>query len=399
MRHLFEHFCRSAIDWLFRRQSPALMVMRMGLLALTAGAAGCWVLDVSLPWREGQLEINLNSAGGMPASIVYLMEISGFVFLVGGLVWEVHRYRADQRCLSRQKVIVIEGRGLRDASGTPLTEAVPQSLTGHREQVLVDLRQRVRDGFIVEPGAAVERLQSLPADIDRRANGIDRRDISYVYGGLAPVPFTFMTGLLLDDESSITIMDWDRHAEKWRTLDANDDGRRFTVVRLEDLPANPAEVVLAVSVSYRIDAAGVRDTADGIPLVEMILDQGTTDSHWSREKQKALGRQFLETVSALGNLGIERVHLFLAAPNSVVFQFGRLYDKRNLPEVLVYQYQRGASPVYPWAIRMPVSGIWNAEVVQTRLAAGASASAQLNDQEYSGQEKGNHPGTEPGGSR
>ena len=364
MRRLFEHFFRAAIDWLFRRRSPALIVMRIGLGCLTLAMGVGWVLNVSLPWRENQLEINLSSAGGMPAIVVYLAAFLGTACLVVGLVWEVCRYRAEQRRLLRKKAIVIEVRGLRDTSGTPLTEAVPQSLEGHREQVLIDLRQRVQDGFIVEPSAAVERLNSLPADIDRRANGVDRRDIAYVYGGLAPVPFTFLTGLLIDDEGSVTTMDWDRHTEKWRTLDESDDGRRFTVVGLEDLPANSAEVALAISVSYRIDVTGVREKVGGIPLVEMVLNEGTPDSHWSREKQKALGCQFLNTIIKLGNVGVERVHLFLAAQNSVVFQFGRLYDKRNLPEVLVYQYQRGSSSVYPWAVRMPVSGVRNAEVVQ-----------------------------------
>ena len=364
MNRLFEHFFRSVIDWLFRRRSPALIVMRIGLGCLTLAVGAGWVLNVSLPWHESQLEINLSSAGGTPAIVVYLAAFLGTACLIVGLVWEGCRYRADQRRLSRNKVIVIEARGLRDASGEPLTEAVPQSLKGHREQVFIDLRQHVQDGLIVEPSAAVERLNSLPADLDRRVNGVDRRDISYVYGGLTPVPFTFLTGLLIDDEGSVTIMDWDRHAEEWRTLDENDDGRRFIVTGLEEIPVNSAEVALAVSVSYRTDAIGVRDKVGGMPLVEMILDEGTTDSHWSQEKQKVLGRQFLNTVIALGNGGVERVHLFLAAQNSVVFRFGRLYDKRNLPEVLVYQYQRESSPVYPWAIRMPVSGAQNATVVQ-----------------------------------
>ncbi len=361
---LFEHFFRSVIDWLFRRRSPALLVMRIGLSCLALAVGAGWVLSVSLPRRAGQLEINLNSAGGTPEIVVYLATFLGAIFLVGGFVWEVFRYRAAQRRLSRKKVIVIEARGLRDTSGTPLTEAVPQSLKGRREQVLVDLRQRVQDGLIVEPSTAVERLSSLPADIDRRANGVDRHDISYVYGGLAPVPLTFLTGLLIDDEGSVTIMDWDRHTENWRALDANDDGRRFTVVGLEAVPENSAEVALAVSVSYRIDVTGVRGKVGGIPLVEMVLDGGMPDCHWSQEKQEELGCQFLNTVIALGNVSVERVHLFLAAQNSVVFRFGRLYDKRNLPEVVVYQYQRGANLVYPWAIRMPASDVPNAEVVQ-----------------------------------
>lgn len=172
MSRLVEHFFRSVINWLFRRRSSALIVMRTGLSCLTLAVSAGWVLNVSLPWREGRLEVNLNSAGGTPALTVYPAAFLGAVCLVFGLVWEISCCRADQRRLSRKKVIVIEARGLRDTSGEPLTEAVPRSLKGHREQVLVDLRQHVQDGLIVEPSAAVGRLNSLPADLDQRVNGV-----------------------------------------------------------------------------------------------------------------------------------------------------------------------------------------------------------------------------------
>ena len=68
--------------------------------------------------------------------------------------------------------------------------------------MLVDLRQRVKDGEIVAPEAALEDLVSLPADLKRRENGYDRRDLTLVYGGLTPVPFTFLTGVLIDDEGT-----------------------------------------------------------------------------------------------------------------------------------------------------------------------------------------------------
>lgn len=60
----------------------------------------------------------------------------------------------------------------------------------------------------------------------------------------------------------------------------------------------------------------------------------------------------------------KRVHLVLAAPNSVIFTFGRRYDKRNLPEIIVYQYQRGEPIAYPWGVSMPVAGLDDAKVMR-----------------------------------
>ena len=364
MKILLKHFIRSAIDWLFRRRSPALLIMRLGVACLALAFGAGWVLDVSLPFRDGQVEVGFNSAGGTPVIIVYAAAILGAGLIVIGLVWEIVRYRAEQQRLDRKKVIVVEARGLRDTSGSPLIDALPPRLEGRRDHVLVDLRQRVKDGEIVAPDAVLEDLVSLPADLKRRGNGFDRRDLSLVYGGLTSVPFTFLTGVLMDDEGAVFILDWDRHAEAWRELEGADDGKRFHIPDLaKEIPDGTKEAAMAVSVSYGVIADDVRGRVGDMPLVELGLDGGSPDCHWSEDKQRALGQQFLDTAIGLGNRGVQRIHLFLAAQNSVTFRFGRLYDKRNLPEVVVYQYQRDAAPPYPWGVLMPVSGVTRPTII------------------------------------
>lgn len=354
---LTNHFLRSLINWVFRRRSPALFVMRFGLAFTGLGFGTGWVLNVSIPFRNGVVELSFDSAGGAPLLLVYGVVAIGLALTLFGLGWEIVRYTAKRRRLDRKKVIVIEARGLRDTVGTPLIDAIPSRLEGHRENVLVDLRQGIKDGEITAPDAAIEQLVSLPTDLKRRENGFDRRDIKHVYGGLTPVPFTFLTGVLLDDECAVTVFDWDRHAETWRELDGSDDGMRFSCSGLENIPVGVREVAVAVSVSYGVMERNVRAKVGEIPFVELKLDRGSPDCCWSEEKQRTLGSQFLETMINIGNRGIQRIHLFLAAQNSVVFRFGRLYDKRNLPEIIVYQYQISANPPYPWGLLMPVSGV------------------------------------------
>ena len=330
--------------------------MRVGLCLVCAFGAG-WVLDVSFPLRDGLLNVSIDSDGEAPISLVYAAGVIGLSLIVLGSVWEVFRYRSAQRRLDRMKVVVIEARGLRDTSGTPLLNAVPSSLEGRREPVLIDIRQRIEDGEIVAPKAALDDLISLPSDLKRREDGFDRSDLTLVYGGLTPVPFTFLTGILIDDECRVFIFDWDRHMEAWRELDGLDDSNRFKCSGLDNVPDNIEDVALAVSVSYGVNEDDVRAKVGKIPIVALMLESGSPDCHWSEDKQRALGKQFLETVIDLGNRGVRRIHLFLAAQNSVAFRFGRLYDKRNLPEVAVYQYQRSTTPPYPWGVLMPVCGI------------------------------------------
>ncbi len=362
MSELLRHGLRTFIDWIFRRRSPALQVMRIGLSCLTVALGVSWALDISIPLQDGRLAFKVNSGEGTPSLVVTGVAILGGMLILVGLIWEVVRYRAEQRTLSRKKVIVVEARGLRDGVGKALADAVPKNIEGHRDPVILDLRQGVVDGHIVSPQTALDKLVSLPVDLARREAGLDRSDLQRIYGGLAPVPLTFLTGVLIDDEAPTVVFDWDRHQQKWRSLDAPDDHKRFAIDGIDKVAAGAEEVALLVSVSYQVDAIGVGKKLDGIAQVSLSLDGGLPEGHWSEEKQRALGQQFLEAAIRLGNLGIRRIHLFLAAQNSVVFRFGCLYDKRNLPELIVYQYQREADPPYPWGIAMPVGGRAKPEV-------------------------------------
>ena len=335
---------------------PSFVLLNSAVVLLTALLAG-FALDATVPTPWGPFHFNFTT-GGTPTWLY--VGVFGVValFLALGLYLIISELRIERR----KRVIAIELRGLRDTSGCPLVKAVPRTITGRREQLLLNLRQG-QDGNIGDPAAAVRRVEALPHDLASREQGIDRSDITYILGGLAPVPLSFLTGILTDDECAVTLMDWDRHTNRWSPLELADDGKRFAISGLDAVAAQTDAVAVAVSVSYAIDTTGVAQKYPGMPLVEMNLQDGNPDAHWSEEKQAALGRQFLETLIALGNIGVRTVHLFLAAPNSVVLRLGRLYDKRNLPAVIVYQYDRREAPPFPWGIQMPVEGKPNAEVV------------------------------------
>ena len=223
----------------------------------------------------GQITFRFDSEGGTSPFILGESALLAFCIFAFGVIW----YIVEQKRLSRKKVIVVEVRGLRDTSGTALHEAVPKKLQGRVEQMLIDLRQDIVDGDIVNPKASLDRLTSLPINLKYRENGFDRSDIAYVYGGLAPVPLTFLTGVLMDDENSVTVMDWDRHSGIWRTLNEDDDGKRFSSTGLDIVGTGATEVALVVSVSYNVDMSGVRQKVGNMPIVILTLDSGSPDCH------------------------------------------------------------------------------------------------------------------------
>lgn len=362
------------IEWLFRKKSPALIVFRAGPWIVLAVLAIGYAFSLRLPLQGGLLELSWNTEGGAADWLAWAAFAVGVALMVIGIVWELTREREEARRLEGKRVVAVELRGLREVADAPLSEAIPPDLKGRREQVLIDLRRWVDRGTVVDPEAALQTVCLLPHDLNRRYQGLDRRDISVVFGGLAAVPFTFLAGMLVDDESQVAVLDWDRDASRWRAINGDDDGDRFVRRGIDQVPADAQEVILTVSVSYKVDVPAVRATLGSLPLVELELPDGTPSCHWSEQKQQALARDFRDTVIALGNLRVGCIHLVMAAQSSVAFRFGRSYDSRNLPPLIVYQYERSSTPPYPWGVTMPTHGLSTAAISRpvspTVVAAG-----------------------------
>lgn len=319
-------------------------------------------IEIELP--SGVKLSLVRGVADLPEVVIVAFETLAVAMITVGVSWAILASWQDHRRKSRMKIIVIEVRGLRDVD-SPLPDALPKTLKGVRDQVLVDLRQGIVDGKIIDPKVALGKLTAMMQSISGRRQGIASDSVNIVYGGLAPVPFTFLAGAWLDDEGKLTVMDWDRHAERWRTSEGADDNRRFHVSGMEAVPDNAKEVALIVSVSYQIQKADVRfRLGEDVPIVSMTLPHIADGVGWSLEQQRALGKQFFQVAKSLGGKGARRIHLFLAAENRLVVQLGRLYDLRNLPDIAVYQYQQENIPPHPWAILLTAQGAKNATIVE-----------------------------------
>lgn len=104
--------------------------------------------------------------------------------------------------------------------------------------------------MISSPEEALSQIAGLRQQLRQKRDAAGPGNVKLVYGGMAPVPLTFLTGMMVGNKSGLTVMDWDRFAEKWREPDGADDGDRFTVSGLEVMQNKTAEVALAVAVSF-----------------------------------------------------------------------------------------------------------------------------------------------------
>lgn len=354
---MLNHFLRTLTDWVFRRRSAGLTLVRMGVLLLTVASVSLTV-GLTIPTKNGPFVFSWDTSDG-PAVISYGIFAVAVAMIIGGALLVFRDVRSE----NRDKIIVIEARGLRDWQGDPLEKAVPISLRGRRDALIVDVRQGLVDGQIVSPERALQKLAGVSDDIARSTDGLNRADVSFALGGLAPVPLLFLLGVMVDDEHRTLFMDWDRKAHVWRPLDEDDDGRRFDVTGLGAVGAGTARVALCVSASYDVLDADVRLVEPTAPIVRLDLQGRSTASHWSEDKQQQLSQQFLDTVMALSRQGVNEIALFLAAPASLSLRLGSVYDKRNLPSVTVNQFEQADPVKFPWAVRMPVAGLAQPQLV------------------------------------
>ena len=356
MKKYVDLFVKAAMAYIFWRPSIGSSMVRWSIALLIALLAG-FSLTVGIPTGAGRFNFAFDSSTGTSGLLFNIaLAIDIILFAVGMTL--ILRDAARE---TRRKILVIELLGLRDISAPPLVRAVPKRARGRREPILVDIRQGT-DGKLVAPEEALSRTLAIPYLLSAHTAGHERDDLEYIAAALAPVPFAFLLGVLLDDESPVEIIDWDRNALVWRKLDQPDDGERFAVTGLDAL-GDAEEAVIAISFSYPVDRPAIDETFSGFPLILLTLPTPRINGHWSAEKQTALAEQFFDVARQVCGGRLRKIHLVLAAPASIAIRFGRTYDIRNLPNLIVYQYERNGIPPYPWGVSMPVANE-QAEIVK-----------------------------------
>lgn len=352
------------LRFIYRRKSWPRIVFGSGVACVVASVTGgiSFVVDLLVrlvqPTTANQVA-NQDWLAFLPVGCFMI----GVLLIASGGVAGFIDWRNERKEKSRQYAIVVELRGLRVSHDVPVEEADALSSMVGRHTIMVDVRNQLDEGRLSDPGLALRRVTDiLPSQLLSSIEGKKAKDIQLAFGGMAAVPLTFLAGVLIDDESQVMRLEWNRHDQSWRELSEPDDLHRFEIIAVRDSPG-ASTLALCISFSYPIETNAVLDLLPDAKLVEFRLPAFGVDGHWSGKKQAALAKQFLDTLVAHANF--TEIHIFLAAPSSFAFLLGQCYDKRNLPPARVYQYERGQIPVFPWAVSMPVAGKSDAEVIWT----------------------------------
>ena len=337
------------VTWVIRPRNLGIAVLSRSTLVLTAALAGGFTLEVK---GAGFVEaLKFSTAEGAPAFLLALVTYAGLIGWVIGLALVIGAYWRESKEAAAGPVLVAEMRGLVDTADQPLLKAVPVALSGRREDCLIDVRAYLT-GVPPNVTSALDEISHLRRQVRRARGDTARENVKVVAGGVMQVPLLVYAGTQLDDEGKVTLLEWERTSGQWKQLLEPDDLSRFDVSGLIDA-TGAAEVVVAVSASYKVDFDGIAETFAGKPVVHLGLPEPKVNGLWSEENQVALTHQFLQTLGTLANAGVKTVYLVLAAPATLALRFGMAYDPRNMPDLLCYQRERGNTPPFPWSVQMP----------------------------------------------
>jgi hypothetical protein len=164
---------------------------------------------------------------------------------------------------------------------------------------------------------------------------------------LGRIPLAVQLGYVLGDRARADLFHYDRDRGTWSWPEdpAPAGAVTWTLHNCDQGPANEAAVRVSLSASVRPEP-GLRCGAE---IDIRVLEPSV---RWLRAPSQLaeLALVYGQALASLRNRGCRRVHLYYAGPAAGAIVFGRGYNPRMNPELVVYEYRRGASPSYEQAL-------------------------------------------------
>ena len=120
IKKLFENFVRKGTDWLFRAHSIEAIVLKLAFGVLLAVFGGPAFVAFILRLILGTVPEEILSIQKIDTNIhMFILAICVIAILIA-LCLIVYKVACEVKNNSKKRVVVVEGRGLRDDDGSPL---------------------------------------------------------------------------------------------------------------------------------------------------------------------------------------------------------------------------------------------------------------------------------------
>jgi hypothetical protein len=330
-------------------RSPGALLLTSGLtmFVIVTGLNFAAKFGFSLSWLKFELSANSPvTSDWITNAITVVALISTFtgIFLLFMLTLN------GIKVANRKRILGVQLSGLNDGIQSPLSEAIPDEFIGQRKPIMIDVREQLKGVFRIEE--ALDEVNRIGSRLRSEVTGMAVEDYLVFAGGLAPVPLLFQFGNILDDESHIHWMDWQRDNQKWIQTDR---GISIPIWQAPDLTTiSTGEIVLAVAISYPITDEVLAKAFPEIPVLRWGPNVRLLSSIIGSDSTKEICKEFRDLLILLAEKGVTSVHMVLASPASLAMRLGSSYDARNMLPLTIYQFEKASNDPYPWGVKMEV---------------------------------------------
>lgn len=270
--------------------------------------------------------------------------------IVVGLVWvflaDKRQRKREAEEINRKVVLVVQIDAYNEVIPSSLVKSVPDNIIGQRLNILIQKHEAIIKGACLRE--TVEDLMHIKRQLLQNAGGRNLEDISICVGGLAPVPLLFIVGNIIEDDRPVYWGDWDRIKSEWVWSCQGRFVQAWGVPNLDCVCAE--EIVLRSGITYPISEKDAAQAFHGMPMVtwepkdkifQVIIDEVSCQN---------ICNDFKVLLHTLLGKGVKRINFLLAASSALAMRLGSSLDPRNMPEVIVYQFERNNEIVYPWGL-------------------------------------------------
>lgn len=330
-----------------RNPGSAAISAGLFILVLLSSANYAAKIGVNLAWLKVDATASTQST---PPVWEYSFFGLALFLIVSGTFWLFHcahrQNKRDDEENDRKVVLCVQFDAYNEVLPALLTSAVPAEIKGKRILILLHKRDALVGGDGIQDVA--DEVMYIKKSLLQHAGGLSLSDISVCAGGLAPVPFLFMLGNVLEDDRQISWAEWERKRGQWLW---SSDG---TSVPAWDIPTldsiQTSDVVLRSGITYPITD---KDVSKAFPSHEVVVwepKENLFQVVFDEASCIAICDEFKNLLRLLSSKGVKRVHFLLACSTALTMRLGSVLDPRNMPDVIVYQYEKSSDLIYIWGL-------------------------------------------------
>lgn len=272
-----------------------------------------------------------------------------FLILIGSLILVVEIIKG-----LKKRALIFHHLGIDDIKTFDIASARPVWDRLHRpEPQLIDCYRFYQNGIVRDPNGSLQRTLSIGHTLQNYSQ-VSPQDLKIYYGGMVQVPFAFVAGTILSNTMKVEVYDWDREKEKAYSISEKSKNNELNISVLKPQEEVANELCIEFEISYPICRENTLEAVGDMPTIKFSANPQESDNASTEKLQNDICKKFHSILDEYSN--VPRIHIFIAAQNSLVFQLGRQVSLRVHPEIIVWQYENQSDRKNPWGVAISSQG-------------------------------------------